>query len=92
MSDPVTLSCLSTAEAVAAIPNADRIGSREQLAGWRMFRALANVPCTCEHNVLYAGMQADQVVTKQCGRGAAMAAWLELQPQERIVITGAPPP
>jgi hypothetical protein len=44
-------------------------------AGEAMYAALNVLPCRCEHNVPYAGMQTEQVVTRVCARCRSMAAW-----------------
>lgn len=81
----ITLGSFSTADAIARlevhVPFAEL--TPEQTAAWSMFRALANVPCTCQHSVPYAPHE----VTVPCGRCKSMHAWLELQPRERIVLS-----
>lgn len=44
-------------------------------AGEAMYAALNNMPCSCQHNVPYAGCQIEQHVTKQCARCRSMVTW-----------------
>lgn len=44
-------------------------------AGNQQQQALNMLPCRCERNVPYAGMQTPQVTTFVCARCRSMAAW-----------------
>lgn len=61
------------------------------LAGNAMHAALKNLPCRCEHNVLYAGMQVEQTVTRMCARCRSMAAW-QLATTQRPQASKQPSP
>lgn len=58
-------------------------------AGDAQCRALKNLGCRCEHNVLYAGMQTEQLVTKQCARCKSMAEWERVKPLVERATAGS---